>query len=171
MKLALRLCLIAFAAAALPAEAQIDDITRYNLRPLIQLHAVGSDIIGQPFETDVFIYQGGPVFLAYTAATGNACRVGRGVATSQQLMALNQALATSRVGQQRGGCGSPAPDYVGVYALTWYGKQRVRTLTAGGDYTRCPEDVRRILDATCEIIWAVLGPSPEVCVPHPPVSG
>lgn len=166
MKSALRLCSILLAAASLPAQAQIDDITRYNLRPLLQLHAVGSDIIGRPFETDVFIYQGGPVFLAYTAATGDACRVDRGVATPQQLMELNRALAASRVGQQRGGCGSPAPDYVSTYALTWYGKQRVRTITAGGDYTGCPEDVQRILNAACDFIWAVLGPAPEVCVPH-----
>ena len=165
MKSALRLCLILLAVASLPAQAQIDDITRYNMRPLIQLHAVGSDIAGGSFETDVFIYQGGPVFLAYTAATGDACRVDRGVATAQQLMELNRALATSRVGQQRGGCGSPAPDYVSNYALTWYGKQRVRTLTAGGDYTGCPEDVQRILDAACDFIWKVLGPAPEVCVP------
>ena len=37
MKLALRLCLIALAVTSLPAQAQIDDITRYNLRPLLQL--------------------------------------------------------------------------------------------------------------------------------------
>jgi hypothetical protein len=166
MKLALRLCLIALAAASLPAQGQIDDITRFNMRPLVQLHAVGNDIAGRPFETDVFIYQGGPTFLAYTAATGNACRVDRGVATQQQLMALNQALASNRVGQQRSGCGSPAPDYVGTYALTWYGKQRVKTITAGGNYTTCPDEFLRILNATCDFIWAVLGPAPEVCVPH-----
>jgi hypothetical protein len=166
MKLALRLCLIALAVASLPAEGQIDDITRYNMRPLIQLHAVGADLIGRPFETDVFIYQGGPTFLAYTAATGNASRVARGVATREQLMALNQALATNRVGQQRSGCGDPAPDYVRTYALTWYGKQRVKTFTAGGNYTTCPEEVQGILNAACDFIWAVVGPSPEICVPH-----
>ncbi|HEX6898472.1 MAG TPA: hypothetical protein VF789_02120 [Thermoanaerobaculia bacterium] len=166
MKSALRIGVLLLAVAALPAEGQIDDITRYNMRPLIQLHAVGSDIAGGSFETDVFIYQGGPVFLAYTAATGNACRVERGVATPQHLMDLNRALAASRVGQQRGGCGSPAPDYVSAYALTWYGKQRVKTITAGGNYTDCPADVQRIFNATCEFIWDVLGPAPEVCVPH-----
>ena len=161
------LCLgfIALVAASLPAQGQIDDITRYNMRPLLQLHAVGNDLVGQPFETDVFIYQGGPVFLAYTAATGNACRVDRGVATQQQLMDLNRALATSRVGQQRGGCGSPAPDYVRTYALTWYGKQRVKTIATGGNYTDCPAEVQRILNATCQFIWDVLGPAPEICVP------
>lgn len=165
MKAVLRLVLV-LALAAVPAAARID-VTRLNMRPLIQLHAEGADIIGAPFQSDVFIYQGGFTVLAYSAETGNARRVASGVASPQQLMALNQALAGGQVGQQTGHCGSPAPDYVETYALTWYGKQRVRTIPAGGIYTDCPAAVVRIFNATCEFIWAVLGPSPEVCVPNP----
>ena len=74
-------------------------------------------------------------------------------------------VAAGRVGQQRGHCGGPAPDYVSNYGLTWHGKQRVRTFTVGGNYTTCSSEVNRIMDATCRFIWSVLGPSPEVCVP------
>jgi hypothetical protein len=155
-------------AAALPAAAQIDDITRYDLHPLIQLHLNGSDLIGRPFQGDVFIYQGGPTFLSYKGANGNDVRAQSGVATAQQLADLNQALARARVGQQRGNCGTPAPDYVSRYALTWYGKQRVRTIPAGGNFSTCPAEVVDIFNATCEFIWSVLGPAPWVCVtPNP----
>jgi hypothetical protein len=173
MRLAIRLALAVLIACAAAARAEQElplvDVTKHDMHPLVQLHAVGSDIIGKPFETDVFIYRGGPTFLAYTAETGNARRVARGVATPQALMALNQALAAARVGQQTGNCGGPAPDYVSQYALTWYGaKQRVRTIQAGGNYTDCPSEVIRIFDATCGFIWSVLGPSPEICVPPGP---
>jgi len=155
-------------AAALPASAQIDDITRYDLHPLIQLHLVGSDFIGRPFQGDVFIYQGGPVFLSYKGANGTDVRSLSAVATARELADLNQALARAKVGQQRGNCGSPAPDYVSRYALTWYGKQRVRTIPVGGNFTACPAEVVDIMNATCEFIWAALGPQPEVCVtPNP----
>jgi hypothetical protein len=162
---ALLLLALVLALAAVPAAAV--DVTRLNMRPLIQLHAEGSDITGSPFQTDIFIYQGGFTVLAYTAATGDARRVARGVASPAALMALNQALAGGQVGQQTGRCGSPAPDYVETYALSWYGKQRMRTIPAGGNYTDCPAAVVRIFDATCGFIWAVLGPSPEICVPNP----
>jgi hypothetical protein len=85
-------------------------------------------------------------------------------------MALNQALAAARVGQQRGDCGEPAPDYISEYALIWHGsKGRMRTITAGGFYGDCPADVVRIFNATCTFIWEVLGPSIEICdlpAPH-----
>lgn len=169
MKLPMRLTLMAlFLCASAGAQPAID-VTRYDMHPLIQLHAEGSDIAGGSFETDVFIYRGGPTFLAYTADTGDARRVDRGAATPQALMALNQALAAARVGQQRGNCGGPAPDYVTQYALTWYGaKGRIRTITAGGDYTSCPADLIRILDAACAFVWEVLGSALEVCVPPAP---
>lgn len=150
--------------AALPAAAQIDT-ARLDMRPLIQLHAEGADLTGKPFQTDVFIYQGGYTLLAYTAETGNATRVDRAVASKSQVDALNRTLNRARVGQQRGGCGGPAPDYVARYGLTWYGRQQVRTLSVGGNYTDCPADVRRIFDATCEFVWSALGPSPEICAP------
>jgi hypothetical protein len=167
MKLAIRLTLtvLILCAAAAPAQEKID-ITRYDMHALLQLHANGADLAGGAFETDVFIYRGGPTVLAYSAQTGNARKVSRGVATQQQLMKLNQALAANRVGQQHGNCGEPAPDYVTQYALTWYGaKGRVRMIPTGGIYLDCPEEVERILNATCEFIWEVLGESPEICVP------
>ena len=80
-------------------------------------------------------------------------------------MALNQVLASSRVGQQRGGCGDAAPDFVSTYGLTWYGKQRLKTISVGGNFSDCSADVRDIFNATCQYIWSVLGPSPEICVP------
>jgi hypothetical protein len=170
MKPVIHLTVLALVISTSAARAQRPiDVTKHDMHPLLQLHAVGSDIAGQPFEADVFIYRGGPVFLAYSAATGNARRVARGIASPAALMTLNQALAAARVGQQRGHCGGPAPDYVSDYALTWYGsKQRIRTIPVGGNYTTCPSDVIRILDATCIFIWEVLGPSVEVCVPPGP---
>jgi hypothetical protein len=166
MKSTIRLTLAALALCAAMVQAQEPiDVTQYDMHPFLQLHAFGSDIAGGSFETDVFIYRGGPTFLAYTAATGDQRKVVRGIASPQDLMALNQALAAARVGQQRGNCGQPAPDYVTKYALTWYGKQRMRTIPVGGDYTDCPAEVIRIFDATCEFIWNVLGPSLEICVP------
>ena len=164
MKKTLQLALLALAAAALPAQAEIGDITKYNLRPLIQLHLNGADFIGRPFQGDVFIYQGGPTFLSYKGANGTDVRSESGVATREQLAALNQALARARVGQQRGNCGSPAPDFVSQYALTWYGTQRVRTIPAGGNFSTCPAEVVEIYNATCEFIWSVLGPQVEICV-------
>lgn len=168
MRFAFRLTLLALAAAALPARAEVGSTARYDMHPLIQLHANGADFVGKPFQTDVFIYRGGPVFFSYSAQTGNAARVNSAVATPEQLATLNQALARAQVGRQTGGCGSPAPDYVQEYGLTWYGKQRVRTITAGGNYSHCPAAVAQIFQATCEFIWDVLGPSPEICVPANP---
>ena len=168
MKLTTSVALLVLTLGASAAGAQSIDPARLNMTPLIQLHAEGSDIIGRPFQGDVFIYLGGFTLLAYTSETGSSTRVARAVAARPQLMALNQALAASRVGQQRGNCGSPAPDYVATYALTWYGKQRVKTIPVGGNYTDCPDAVVRIFDATCEFIWSVLGPSPQVCVPPNP---
>ena len=168
MKRASRLALILLIAglAAVPtAQAQPIDVTQLNMRPLLQLHAEGTDFTGRPFQTDVFIHQGGYVLLAYSAETGNASRVARGIATHPDFMLLNQALAAGRVGQQTGRCGGPAPDYVSTYGLTWHGKQRVRSFNVGGNYTTCSSEVNRIMDATCRFIWSVLGPSPEICVP------
>jgi hypothetical protein len=166
MKRTIRLTLAALALCAATVQAQEPiDVTKYDMHPVLQIHAVGADIAGGAFEADVFIYRGGPTILAYSAATGNVRKVARGVAKPEELAALNQALAAARVGQQRGDCGGPAPDYVSEYALTWYGKQRMRTIPVGGNYTDCPADVIQIFDATCEFIWKVLGPSLEVCVP------
>ena len=153
--------LIAGLVAAPSAQAQPIDVTK----PLIQLHAEGTDFTGHTFQSDVFIYQSGYTLLAYSAETGNASRVARGVATHPEMMLLNQALAAGRVGQQTGRCGGPAPDYVSTYGITWHGKQRVRSFNVGGDYTTCSSQVSRIMDDTCRFIWSVLGPSPEVCVP------
>ena len=164
MKKTLQLALLALAAAALPAQGQIGDITRYNMRPLIQLHLNGADFIGRPFQGDVFIYQGGPTFLSYKGANGTDVRAESAVATPQALAELNQALSRARVGQQRGNCGSPAPDFVSQYALTWYGAQRVRTIPAGGNFSTCPAEVVQVYNATCEFIWSVLGPQIEICV-------
>lgn len=168
MKLASRFAIpfaIILLIAGSAVQAQSIDVTRLNMRPLIQLHADGADFTGKPFQTDVFIHQGGYTLLAYSAETGNANRVARGIATPADLRLLNQALAAGRAGQQTGRCGSPAPDYVGTYGVTWHGKQRVRSFNVGGDYTSCSSEMNRIMDATCRFIWSVLGPSPEFCVP------
>lgn len=170
MRRALQIAALAL-AAAFPARAQIGDVTKYDLHPLIQLHLNGSDLIGRPFQGDVFIYRGGPVFLSYTGANGNNNRVASGIATPEQLMELSRALARARVGQQTGNCGSPAPDYVSRYTLTWYGKQRVRTIPTGGNLSTCPAEVVEVYWATCELLWDVLGPSPEICPPPHQIEG
>lgn len=163
------LVLISLVALHTPAaRAQIlDNPALLDLRPLLQITGVGSDFTGGAFETDVFVTRGGAVFLMYSAETGNAQRVDRGVATRGQLVTLNQALARARVGQQRGDCGEPAPDGVATYTLVWSGKSRTRQISAGGIYRECPEDVQRIFDAACAFVWDVLGPTPELCVPAP----
>lgn len=165
MKLVARLVLAVMAcSAAAQAQPRID-VARFDMHPLAQIHAAGSDLAGNPFEVDLFVYRGGPTFLAYSAETGNAQRVARAVATPRALMALNQAFAAGRVGQQRGGCGSPVPDQVETRVLTWYGKQRGRTIPVGGDYSDCPADLVRLFDAVCEFVWETLGPTLEYCVP------
>ncbi len=169
MKLPIRLTLLALVICASAVRAQPGiDVKEHDMHPLIQLHAVGANIAGDPFEADVFIYRGGPTFLAFTSDfAGN--RVARGVATPQALTALNQTLAAARVGQQRGNCGGPIPDATSEIALSWYGaKGRLRMIPVGGDYSSCPADVVRIFDATCAFIWEVLGPSPEACTPSAP---
>jgi hypothetical protein len=169
MKLPIRLTLMTLIICASAVRAQPGiDVTKHDMHPLIQLHVVGANIAGDPFEGDVFIYRGGPTFLAFSSEfAGN--RVARGVATPQELMALNQTLAAARVGQQSGNCGEPIPDATSEITLSWYGaKGRLRTIPVGGIYTSCPADVVRIFDATCAFIWEVLGPSPEICQPPVP---
>lgn len=166
MKLAIRLILAALSACAAAAQTPpAIDVTKFDMHPMVQLHAIGSDIIGHAFVVDIFVYRGGPTFLAYTAETGNARRVARAVASPQALMKLNQALADGKIGQQRGDCGQPAPDHISTRALTWYGKQRMRTVPVGGIYSECPSDVVEIFDAACSFVWEVLGPTVEYCVP------
>jgi hypothetical protein len=166
MKLTMRLIVMSLILGAPAARAQQEvDVTKHDMHPLLQLHVFGSDFAGEPIEADVFIYRGGPTFLAFTQDTDTR-RVERGVASLQELMTLNQALAAARVGQQRGNCGSPVPDFITGYALTWYGAQgRLRTIPVGGDFKSCPAPVVQIFDATCDFIRAVLGPSNGVCLP------
>ena len=105
------------------------------------------------------------MFFLYSAETGSAQRVDRGVATRAQLVTLNQALARARVAQQRGGCGDPAPDGVSTYTLVWNGKNRTRQISVGGNYQDCPANTQEVFDAVCTFVWDVLGPTPELCVP------
>ncbi|HKV07814.1 MAG TPA: hypothetical protein VJ725_06740 [Thermoanaerobaculia bacterium] len=166
MRRALPVLLILSALGAPAAWAQIlDSPSRLDLRPLLQLTGVGNDIAGGELEADVLITRGGAVFLMYSAATGNAQRVDRGVATREQLVTLNQALARARVGQQQGGCGDPAPDGISTYTLLWNGKSRTRQLSVGGIYLDCPAETRQVFDAVCTFVWDVLGPAPELCIP------
>jgi hypothetical protein len=165
MKLTIPFTVLVLILGASAAGAQAIDPAKLNMVPLIQLHAEGADLTGGHFAGDVFIYQGGYTLLAYTSDRGNVSQVFRGIATPPQIKALNQALRASRVGRQTGNCGDAAPDYVSRYALTWYGKQRLRTIPAGGNYTDCPAEVVGIFDATCRFIWDVLGSAPQVCVP------
>jgi hypothetical protein len=159
------LCLCAAAGSAQPEI----DTTKFDMHAFIQLNAVGIDLAGKPFESDVFIYRGGPTFLAYTAVTGDARKVNRGIASTGQLKNLDRALTAARVDLRRDKCGGPAADGVRQYALTWFSAKgrAINTIHIGGNYTSCPAKVRQIFDATCEFITSVLGPSPEVCVPPP----
>ena len=161
------LALIVLSALSVPAaRAQVlENPSRLDLRPLLQLTGVGNDIAGGAFESDVLITRGGAVFLLYSAETGNAQRVDRGVAIREQLVTLNQALARARVAQQRGGCGEPAPDGVSTYTLVWSGKSRTRQISVGGIYRDCPANTQAVFDAVCTFVWEVLGPTPELCVP------
>jgi hypothetical protein len=168
MKLTIRLILVSLVLCAPAAWAQQEvDVTKHDMHPLLQLHVFGATFAGEPIEADVFIYRGGPTFLAFTQGAG-ARQVDRGVASPQELMTLNQALTAARVGQQRGNCGGPIPDFITGYALTWYGAQgRLRTIPVGGDFTGCPAAVVQVFDATCDFIREVLGPATGIC----PASG
>ncbi|HKV13279.1 MAG TPA: hypothetical protein VJ725_34380 [Thermoanaerobaculia bacterium] len=166
MRRALPVLLILAALAAPALRAQVlENPSRLDLRPLLQLTGVGNDIAGGELESDVLITRGGAVFFLYSAETGSAQRVDRGVATREQLVTLNQALARARVAQQRGGCGDPAPDGISTYTLLWNGKSRTRQISVGGIYLDCPADTRQVFDAVCTFVWDVLGPTPELCVP------
>jgi len=153
--------------AAAGAEFQVIDVTRHDMRPIVQLNATGADFAGQAFEVDVFIYHSGVTFLAYSAETGGAQRVARAVATPAAMKAFNVALAHGKVGQQTGRCGSAAPDHISTRVMTWYGaKDRQKTIPVGGIYSDCPAAVVEIFDAACDFVWATLGSAPEYCVPN-----
>lgn len=167
----LRLVLLTLAALSvlsIPARAQrIDNLAKYDARPLLRIQAMGSSFAGVPFETDVFVYRGGPVFLMHSAESDSA-RSDRAVASAKLLAELNRALAEARVGRQRGTCGDGAPDYVSEYTVTWYGDGRLKTFRAGGNYQNCSAEIRRIMDAICTFSWQTLGSAIELCVPPPP---
>ena len=167
----LRLVLLTLAALSvlsIPARAQrIDNLAKYDARPLLRIQAMGSSFAGVPFETDVFVYRGGPVFLMHSAESGSA-RSDRAVASPKLLSELNRALAEARVGQQRGLCGEPAPDFVSEYTVTWYGDGRLKTFRVGGNDQDCPTAVRRIMEAVCTFAWETLGSAIELCAPPPP---
>jgi hypothetical protein len=166
--LALSTLLFVFAAlaAAGGAAGQVIDLAGKDMRPLLQVQAIGADIAGQPFETDVFVYHGGATFLMHSRGLDGSERVARGVASSAALVRLNQELALAHIGQLRGGCGEPAPDHVESYRLTWFGKQRLRTLPLGGNFSDCPDAVHRVMEAVCAFLWEAVGPAPEYCVPE-----
>lgn len=157
---------LAALAAAGGAAGQVIDLAGKDMRPLLQVQAIGADIAGQSFETDVFVYHGGATFMMHSRALDGSGRVARGVATPAALVRLNQELAAAQVGQLRGGCGEPAPDHVETYRLTWFGKQRLRTLPLGGNFSDCPEAVSRVMQAVCAFLWEAVGPAPEYCVPE-----
>jgi hypothetical protein len=165
--LALSTLLFVFAALATAggAAGQVINLAGKDMRPLLQVQAIGADIAGQTFETDVFVYHGGATFMMHSGATGGGGRVARGLATAAALVRLNQELAEAQVGQLRGGCGGPVPDQVESYRLTWFGKGRLRTLPLGGNLTECPDAVRRVMEAVCAFLWEAVGPAPEYCVP------
>jgi hypothetical protein len=168
----LRLVVLTLAALTVlspPARAQrIPNLAKYDARPLIRIQAVGSSIAGVLFETDVFVYRGGPVFFMHSAESGDSARSDRAVASAKLLSELNRALAEARVGQQRGTCGEPAADFVSEYTVTWYGDGRLKTFTVGGNPQDCSPEIRRILDAVCAFSWEALGSAIELCAPPPP---
>jgi hypothetical protein len=166
----LRLVLFSLAAlAALPDAARaerIPNLSQYDPRPLLRIQAVGTTFAADPFETDVFVYRGGPVFLMHSTELGDEQRTARGVASPEALSQLNQTLSLARVGRQRGQCGEAAPDFVAQYTVTWYGpEQRSKTFVVGGAYQDCPGETRRILDAICAFAWETLGSAIELCAP------
>jgi len=161
--------------AALPARAQTSafDARAIDMRPLFQVQAVGNTIAGKPFEVDLFVYRGGGDVLAASVATdfaGRATsdRIGRGLGTRPQVMALNGAFLENHILQQRGGCGTPAPDYVNHYTLTYYGQKNNNQLTVGGDFRDCPAETRAILNAICLYLWQTIETPIEYC-PQPVV--
>jgi hypothetical protein len=161
------LTLTALAFLAVPARAQrIPNLAKYDARPLLRVQAVGSSIAGVPFETDIFVYRGGPVFFMHSAeGNDDSARSDRAVASTKALSQLNLELGQARVGQQRGTCGEPAADYVAEYTVTWYGDGRLKTFMVGGNHQDCSPEIRRIMDAICAFSWNTLGSAIELCAP------
>jgi hypothetical protein len=158
--------LAALTILPIPARAQnIPNLSKYDARPLLRVQAVGSSIAGVPFETDVFVYRGGPVFFMHSADNGDSARSDRAVASSKALAQLNLELGQARVGQQRGTCGEPAADYIAEYTVTWYGDARLKTFMVGGNHQDCSPEIRRIMDAICAFSWQTLGSAIELCAP------
>lgn len=169
----LRLVLFITAVLAIvpvPSRAErIPNLSKYDSRPLLRIQAVGTTFAADPFETDIFIYRGGPVFLMHSTEIGDEQRTSRGVASPEVLSQLNETLSLARVGRQRGQCGDAAPDFVAQYTVTWYGQdQRAKTFVVGGNYQDCPAETRRILDAICAFTWETLGSAIELCAPPAP---
>jgi hypothetical protein len=163
------LALVAITGAA-PALAQTSafDARSIDMRPLVQVQGVGATFAGRPFEVDLFIYRGGGAFLVSSVATDLAGRfstdrVGRGLGDRSEVAGLNGTFLANRILQQTGGCGTPAPDYVEHYTLTYYGQKNNRQITVGGDYRECPAEVREIMDAICLYLWQTIESPIEYC--------
>lgn len=155
---------------ALPAMAQTDafDARAIDMRPLVQVQAVGTTFAGKPLEVDVFVYRGGAAVLASSVAIDVAGRtttdrIGRGLGDREKVMAMNGAFLRNHVLQQAGDCGHPAPDHVERYTLTYYGQKNNRQITVGGDYRDCPAETRAILDAVCLFLWQAIESPIEYC--------
>lgn len=156
--------------ASLPVRAQtsVFDTRELDMRPLVQVQAIGTTFAGKPFEVDVFVYRGGADVLASSVATDpsgrdTTDRVGRGLGSRADVMTLNGAFLRNHVLQQRGDCGNPAPDHVERYVFTYYGQKNSRQLTVGGDYRDCPQETREILDAVCAYLWQTIEAPIEYC--------
>lgn len=164
------LCLTLGLAVATAAHAgtATPDVTRSDMRPWFLLQAAGSDLVGHPFQGEVFLYRGGVVVLEYTAETGNGRTIRRGLASPATVKALRRALVDAHFGRARGNCGEPAPDYVERYGLISYETAGPRTRSFGGNVQSCPTELRQGFDAICSYIWSTVGPSPEICSPSQP---
>lgn len=161
----------AFAGAPASAQTSVFDARALDLRPLVQVQAVGSTLAGRPFEVDVFLYRGGASVLAASIADDpsgatTSDRIGRGLGTRDEVAAMNGRFIAHRILQTQGNCGHPAPDYVSRYTVTYYGQKNSRQFTVGGDYTGCPADTRAILDAICAFLWQTIDAPIEYC-PRP----
>jgi hypothetical protein len=158
------------AVLATPATAQTSafDARLIDMRPLVQVQAAGTTFAGKPFEVDVFIYRGGADVLASSvgidvAGRDTTDRIASGLGDRAQMMALNGTFLRNHVLQQAGDCGSPAPDHVERYTLTYYGQKNNRQITVGGDYRGCPDETRAIFDAVCAYLWETVEAPIEYC--------
>jgi hypothetical protein len=134
----------------------------YDMRPWLVLRASGSDFAGKPFETDAFIFRGGPTFVMSSRGEEPTAAL-RAVAQRGAMAGLRRALRDSHIGQQQGNCGQPMPDFIAGFELVWYPTEGPHQIAFGGDLSGCPKELQNALQGICSFLFDTVGPAFPAC--------